>query len=405
MISKYFHLGFLLLLSFLIPVQVLAVWALKEEASIECLHKNTTYRIKKDGTWIMEEEVELKALTESGRQELARHLYTYDATTSTFTVLEAKTINGEIISNVPIEKIEDKPLASDPTKLSNIHQIFLAFENVSIGSIITIKYIFHFFKAQIEGYFSKSIDFREGYLWTNCNITFESELPLFTKMNDPRNSLDITENKQASSFHIMLRKPIFEYLTCEPSVSVAIPSLYTSFSVSTEQDYGQIGRFFAKPFEAVLRGPLPRDLEEIQRNASTLTDEVDCIDTIVIQLINKITYLSNETTLANFTESRPLQDIISSGQGDCKEYSTCLAALLRNLGYTANIALINRGQDYIEEDTLPCPNFNHALVKAIGPSGKIYWVDPTNNVTMAGGIFPDIADRPVLVLDPYHPLY
>ncbi|MDR0774905.1 MAG: hypothetical protein LBE72_06400 [Rickettsia sp.] len=44
-------------------------------------------------------------------------------------------------------------------------------------------------------------------------------------------------------------------------------------------------------------------------------------------------------------------------------------------------------------------NFNHVMLKVANKNGKIYWIDPTNIVSMAQGIFPDVAGKLALVLD------
>ena len=66
--------------------------------------------------------------------------------------------------------------------------------------------------------------------------------------------------------------------------------------------------------------------------------------------------------------------------------------------------MVNRGVEVRDfEEALPFYDANHAMVKAIGKSGKIYWVDPTNLVSMAQGIFPDVAGKHAFVLDPKNP--
>ena len=49
--------------------------------------------------------------------------------------------------------------------------------------------------------------------------------------------------------------------------------------------------------------------------------------------------------------------------------------------------------------------FNHAFLKVTSKTGKIYWIDPTNNVSMATGVFSDIANKMVLILDSKEPAY
>lgn len=403
-----------ILLSPLSDFQANARWMTEDEADIEGLNKKTVFKVNKDGSWEMEMETELRALTDLGRQILSTQNYTYDAALQKFEVLEAKTIgiteDSKIQSEnvVPFQKIEDKPLASDPQRLGNIHQILVPFECVTVGSTIHTKIKQQCFKPQVENYFGLSIGFQGNCLWRHNHTVIESEVPLFLKSNNPRNCLDIRERKEDSKYiyEITLTKPLFEGLTGESFSSHVEPSLYTSCSISTEENYERLGKIAGKLNLLVLESALPENLGNIISIASEISDEAECIDTIVTYLIDKIRYVQCRDTAENFIAPRSLEAIISSGYGDCKEYSACLAAILNRLGYTAKVAWVYRDEVYLEKDEVPnLHSFDHAIVKVTGPSGQTYWVDPTNAVTMASGIFPDIADRPVLVGDPENPIY
>src|SRR5581483_6589222 len=81
--------------------------------------------------------------------------------------------------------------------------------------------------------------------------------------------------------------------------------------------------------------------------------------------------------------------------GDCKDFSAATAAILKKLGLDAHIALTNRGVYYDgKADELPTESsFNHAIVY-VKADERVYWIDPTNTASFAGGMFSDIADRP-----------
>jgi len=399
-----------LLLSPLSNSIVTARWTIKDEANIECLNSTTHFKVNQDGTWTMELEEQFKILTEAGRQVLSTQTYTYDATLDTFDVLEAKICSNGIETIVPKEKMEDKPLASDPKGLSQNHQILIPFERVTVGSIIHLKTKRCHFKPQYENYFSGSQTFNNGNLWTHNRLTIDSELPLFLKINDPRKILDVKCSEEGSNhrLEVNLKEKVCEQLVSEPDNSYQTPEMTTSVSFSTEKDHKRIGQIEATFYQSALTEPLPEELENIRSIASNVKDETDCIDTVVTSLIKKITYLGSWNIAEGHLVPRSLKAITLSGYGDCKEYSVCLAAILNKLGYQAKIVTVNRGIVYLEEDEegmFNNGNFNHAIVKAIAPSGKTYWIDPTNNVSMAGGIFPDIADRPALVLDVENPTY
>jgi len=112
-------------------------------------------------------------------------------------------------------------------------------------------------------------------------------------------------------------------------------------------------------------------------------------------------------TIEGKMSPRPLTTVATSGVGDCKDFSASTAAILNALGYKAKTAIVFRGIAYLHpEKALPSlSSFNHAIVKVVDKEGKVFWIDSTNFTSMADGIYPDIADRPVLVLDSKDPSY
>ncbi len=104
---------------------------------------------------------------------------------------------------------------------------------------------------------------------------------------------------------------------------------------------------------------------------------------------------------------REIGTVLDTGYGDCKDFSALTVAMLRNLGFIAKFALVSRGvhaNEYV--DILPSfVGFNHTIVYAESPTGIVYWIDPTNRVSMAGKVFPDIANRHALVLDTHQSNY
>jgi hypothetical protein len=406
-LSIFFFAAYVLFCPFL-NSQLEARWGLEKDANIEYLTDDTIYTVEKTGKWTMESEVQIKILNEAGRQALSVITLTYDATRSTLEVLGAKTTTNGKEYAVLKQKIEDKPLASDPLGLRNDHQILIPLEQVAVGSTIYLKLKEHIFKPDMDKYFNHPVSFAQGYLWKNVNVTFKSELPLLFKANDPKNSLAITQKKEGgyNILKVKLKKPLFQSLVAESEDAFLDPATETYVSVSTEQDYQRIGKHEGKQYNPILTAALPKAFEDIRNAASKIKNETECIDMIVSQLIKKVNYLGNWNSAEGHFIPRTLEAIVTTGYGDCKDYSVSLAAILNALGYKARVAVVYRGEVYVEGNRLPGLNqFNHAIVKAVSPSGKTYWIDPTNITTMADGIYPDIADRPAIVLDPENPIY
>jgi hypothetical protein len=85
---------------------------------------------------------------------------------------------------------------------------------------------------------------------------------------------------------------------------------------------------------------------------------------------------------------------------DCKDFSAATAAILNSLGFKADVVLVRRGTANRSFADVPIVGaFNHAMVKVINQDNLVYWIDPTNDVSMAQGTFPDIAGKMVLTLN------
>ncbi|WP_250310873.1 hypothetical protein [Rickettsia endosymbiont of Oedothorax gibbosus] len=74
---------------------------------------------------------------------------------------------------------------------------------------------------------------------------------------------------------------------------------------------------------------------------------------------------------------------------------------MQKLDYKVQPIIVMRGiTNFSNPDALPnMGNFNHVMLKVTNKKGKVYWIDPTNLVSMAQGIFPDIANKIALLLD------
>ena len=120
-----------------------------------------------------------------------------------------------------------------------------------------------------------------------------------------------------------------------------------------------------------------------------------------LQLVqDEIRYVSVDLGEGGFVPRQPGL-VIEHGYGDCKDKSLLLAAILRNLGINASVALVNTRTGFGLANRLPSPfRFNHAIVRA-EIDGEIFWLEPT--WTLSGGTGREIAQPDygfALVLSP-----
>ncbi|WP_161791855.1 DUF3857 domain-containing protein [Candidatus Jidaibacter acanthamoebae] len=388
-----------------------ARWATYDDASIEINKYNVIETVNKDGTneSIIEEEKTI--LKEHGRDYAANYVIKYNGDSSKVTILEAKTIYQGKEYKVDQDMIEDKPLASSHQGFDQQRQILIAYPKAEIGAKIYIKYKISENKVPLANtYFSRAIFGLQGYE-KESNIEIRSELPLKYYANDPNKALKITQLKEnnLSVIKIKLIKPLYTETIGEPTENTIINNKYiTSVSISSLDTWEEVGTRFGKDYSRVITRPLPKAFEEIvsEVKKSNLTEK-EQIERVISLLNDKVRYMGDWRTVNGRMIPRDLDKVATSQLGDCKDFSASTAAILNKLGFKARVTLVMRGimrQSYDE----PLPNiysFNHAMLKVIGKSREVYWIDPTNFQSMADGIFPDIAGKKVLVLDTKEPSY
>lgn len=386
-----------------------AKWATTGEAETKSTLNNYNIKINSDGTSEEITEKEFEILKESARERASQYKIRYNGDSEKLIILEARTtLNGKIYKVNP-KYIEDKPLASSSNGFDQYRQILIAYPRVEIGSKIYIKYKFVSLKPSLHKIFTDFYDFGYRDWLTHVNLKINSKLPLHIMVNDPENALEIKKDKEDNFYNLELSllKPIYKEAVNEPNNAIDNYKNYTWISLSTIDSWVSLAKEIAKQdFDQIYNQELPKEFKDIANLAKSKKDEIEQINIITSELNDRIQYLSDRTTVSGRISPRKLSEVAKSQLGDCKDFSAATVAILTDLGYKAQFALVARGEGYFPVEALPALGaFDHVIVKVTSKKGKVYWVDPTNIQSIAGGIFPDIADKNALVLDSVSPSY
>ena len=96
--------------------------------------------------------------------------------------------------------------------------------------------------------------------------------------------------------------------------------------------------------------------------------------------------------------------VLRDGEGDCKDQTTLVIALLRALGIEARFALVN-ARSRATVPFLPSARFSHAIAQVRSREGQRYWIDPTANVLEFPNVPSQLEGVPALVVDPSNPQF
>lgn len=392
----------LAMLAFFVASTAEARWSKYEDASVEVKFSNVNINVNRDGTYETEVELQAKILKESGRDRFSLYSLVYNDDSADFTVLEAKTTyNGEEYI-VTEDMMEDKPLASPSKGFDQLRQVTISFPKIEIGTEVYLRYKQVNKKVPVDNFYGLSFSYYGDYLQAE-NTKINSELPLEIKVNDPRSVLEIAEEKKddVHSISIALKRAVYENTTNEPHNGILNIKHNTWVSLSSLSEWEDLAKKLAPGYHSVINQPLPATFEAIAEFADNESTDEEKINAVTSLLNEKVQYMGDWRTVSGKFFPRDLEKIADSQVGDCKDFSASTAAILQKLGYKVQPILVMRGTTSTSNpEALPnMGNFNHVMLKVTNRDGKIYWIDPTNTVSMAQGIFPDIADRNALVLD------
>lgn len=395
-----------LLLIFIISPSAKARLQRPEEASHKFIQVNQYYQVKKTGHYKSVAEFEVEILNETGRREFGFYKFTYAPYLSKITSIEAYTKNGDSISKVESNSIEDKPLASSKDGFDNDNQVSIAFPNVQVGSVLYFKMNMETHTLSVDNYFGtiEYFGWRENSI--KQNLFIESEIPLYYNVSDKIDSLAVEAKSEKGKFFINVsqKKPIY-INPVEEKDSYLTRRLVPHVEIATEKVWSkEMMKSIIASHELVLNEPLPELHEKIYQDAKKLKSDEDRMELIIDRLQTHIRYLGDWRSVKGAMIPRPLAEIARSGYGDCKDYSASLAAILRKLGYKSYVAWVYRGDTMqFENPKLPSTKVQNHAITYLEIQGKPRWLDATNNMVYIKEPMPDISGRAAVLLDPENP--
>ena len=390
----------LLLTALFFPTHSEARFATPAEASSEIELFNSTIDVKEDGSSEKVVEIKVKILNDFGRTNPANEPLQYDEAVEKLKVLDARTIDQGKEYEVTNDSIEDKAIASHTNAFSSYRRVLISFPHVHAGSELYLKYRIAQTIPYLNHTWYSEIPFgaNESY-WTSAKVKITSALPLEFKVHDPESYLDVHSEKDGNRqvFEVSLKKPLIRVVMDEQNVYLDNRN-YPWVSTSSINDWKTLADKITPEYERVLKEPLPPLFEEIRAAAAKEPDLIKKINKVTIRLAEELNFMGDWRSASGRIFPESLEKVATTRKGVCKDFATVTTAILRKLGIHSSVALVRRGGLYEIPNGLISPIlFNHAIVR-VESQNQVIWVDPTNKVSFAGEIFPDISDRIALPL-------
>lgn len=406
-----------------------ARWATVDEAIAKVKYQEEII-VQQDGSHEQTVEETTYVIKDAARDMLSVWEYFYNTGRQKISVIEAYSIDNKGTKTfVQNNQIEDKEIASSVMHFDALKRIMLLFPKLGIGSSAYVKYK-EKVDTPIPGHFyaqfpdlrmcTKSIVCQKG-----TKSLVKSALPLYVAVNDPRKVLSIKRWKEGKldCLQVTVEKDVLEELVDERNITA--PQDSTAVHVSTTKTWAEFGRANAQNFvQKTKQEKLPELFDKIATAAAQESSVEKQLAYVISAIQDTIKYMGDIRTINGGYCPHSLAEIAQHKIGDCKDYSTAVAAILNKMGYKANIAMVMRAAPYIQADSdnnyadnqrelgeqdieyrYGVPSFYNHVICRVEKDGKVYWLDPTNQSTMVDGIYQDIMERGACVFDLEHPTY
>jgi transglutaminase-like putative cysteine protease len=386
------------LLLFLSTFSVQARWASPKDVGSVLQEYSSDIQIAADGSTIGTYEQIWRIQTEEGKVNGSVREIEYNAFSDKVEVLQAQTKNGKEVIPVAPTAIEDRDKGEsrdyDPVKVKS-----LVYPKVSVGSELILKYRIKSSPAPIPGRFSLKFIFPIGIRVEKLKATYHSELPIVYQLNDPDEILRVRAQKNRLTAE--LKKVIPGQVVGEKD-PVFFQGRMTSLIITTEADWKKYFAPLVIEFNKIIEEPMPAELEKELKAWRKIKNPEAQLTEVLQYMSRQFRYFGDWRRVRGGFVPRHLSEIEKSRYGDCKDLSTLLAAILKQLGYQAHVSLVERGiSNWLNKPVDKIANsgdFNHAITRA-QKDGKTWWLDPTNAV-VALTPFADIAGKVTFLLSP-----
>ena len=365
---------------------------------------STEIEIDADGRSVMTRDSVIRIVNDQGREAQSLQTLSFNSRAQKFQILVAETLNGPpnklVRTPVPKRDIEIKEVGEMTQAFDSVKQAALSFPKVQAGSRIHLRYRIQNIEIAQKGFWSSAFQIG-GDTIESFELKIRSKLPLYFKVDDPKDRF-ASEKKVSggvSTLIIHSKTPLYTGVTQEENPFTQ-PERTPSISISSLPDWNNYAKSMPAVHEAILKKPLLPILEEIKKHALEKEQTIDRIQSVAASVAQNFRYFGDWRRRDGGFIPRSLETISETRYGDCKDLATIVTAVYRSLGYKADVAWIFRGEmaPPAKMYVLPVDTaFNHAISR-IEADGKVYWVDATNPVAYARGVYADIADRPAYIL-------
>jgi len=324
------------------------------------LLSETMIRVQRDGSFEKNERRIIKILNDEAIDSFRNQYIIYEPETETVGQVKCTVTNGP--NSIEMSARYGKSLSDPESRLYyNLEALILPVTNLRRGSVIDFSYtIKNRGGAEYKNYFGEKITIGGQYRIIQMNVTLshpeDKNIYLHTGSIDRTKILTRRQGSHVIFNTILSDIAPFKRETAMPNESQFLPVLY----FTSQPSWNTLTEFYRSLLKnkSIISDEMRNALKKIIRPEDS---PVEKTRKIFNHVTDEIRYVGFELGLGGI-QPRSTDQTYHSRMGDCKDVSLLLAAMLREAGVPAHIALVrtrDRGTANLNVPFLG--EFNHAL--------------------------------------------
>jgi hypothetical protein len=296
------------------------------------------------------------------------------------------------VQDMPADVTREAPMYSD------IHQKHVAVKGLGVGDILEYQVTLRTLKPEVSDQFWLEYSFEKNLIILDEQLDLDLPVEKTATVSSSDLQPTVTTAEGRKLYHwasLNLARP-------DPDAPPkSLKHWKPSVQVTTFTSWEQIGAWY----QSLEREPLavtPAIRAKAAALTNGLTTDEDKLRAIFNDVALHIHYVGLEFGIGRY-QPHVADDVLSNEYGDCKDKHTLLAALLNAAGIEAWPVLISSGREL--DPSTPSPaQFDH-VITLVPLSGKLLWMDSTEEVAPVGMLADTLLEKQALAIPSGKPAY
>lgn len=384
------------------PFQAQARFAKIDDASFVIDHAYIDLVVNADGSSLETNDLAIRIIKKQAIEFLGTYKLIFSPESEDLEIKSAYVENEGVKVDVDLKRLERKSVASKGQSLVDQMEVAIVFPQLKENSIINLKYTTKNKINNLSKVYSSYYSFGDQTVEYDSKIKITSPFKLFYALNDPDKKIklsDSTDSKGVQTISLILTGPYINVLAEEKGV--LSKKDITSITLSNTNDWNKISQeISAKVYEG-LSTKLPDELQKVVNALPAQSTFDQTLQYLLNYIISNYRYTGDWRKFAGRVLPKKIELLVHDKYGDCKDFANLLIHLLNALKIKADYALVNRSfpaKLFSEKDLPALTYFNHMIVRAQAEN-EVFWVDPTNRLSVGKMVRADINKRLALNLN------